>query len=77
MRNSRERNGKERILDAAEQLFAQRGLYGVSLRDITRAAGVDVVRGVGSRRVSSRVLTNGDRCDWPTVATTVKSTARR
>jgi len=42
VRNSRERNGKERILDAAEQLFAQRGLYGVSLRDITRAAGVDV-----------------------------------
>jgi AcrR family transcriptional regulator len=36
------RNGKERILDAAEQLFAQRGLYGVSLRDITQAAGVDV-----------------------------------
>jgi AcrR family transcriptional regulator len=36
------RNGKQRILDAAEQLFAQRGFYGVSLRDITRAAGVDV-----------------------------------
>ena len=36
------RNGKERILDAAEQLFAQRGFYGVPLRDITRAAGVDV-----------------------------------
>jgi len=36
------RNGKERILDAAEQLFAQRGFYGVSLRDITRSAGVDV-----------------------------------
>jgi AcrR family transcriptional regulator len=36
------RNGKERILDAAEQLFAQRGFYGVSLRDITQAAGVDV-----------------------------------
>jgi AcrR family transcriptional regulator len=42
VRNSRERNGKERILDAAEQLFAQRGFYGVSLRDITEAAGVDV-----------------------------------
>lgn len=42
MRNSRERNGKERILDAAEQLFARRGFYGVSLRDITQAAGVDV-----------------------------------
>jgi AcrR family transcriptional regulator len=39
---TRKRNGKERILDAAEQLFAQRGFYGVSLRDITRAAGVDV-----------------------------------
>jgi AcrR family transcriptional regulator len=36
------RNGKARILDAAEQLFAQRGFYGVSLRDITQAAGVDV-----------------------------------
>jgi AcrR family transcriptional regulator len=36
------RNGKERILDAAERLFAQRGYYGVSLRDITQAAGVDV-----------------------------------
>ena len=36
------RPGKERILDAAEQLFAQRGFYGVSLRDITQAAGVDV-----------------------------------
>ena len=36
------RNGKERILDAAEQRFAQRGFYGVSLRDITQAAGVDV-----------------------------------
>ena len=38
----RPRPGKERILDAAEQLFAQRGFYGVSLRDITQAAGVDV-----------------------------------
>jgi AcrR family transcriptional regulator len=36
------RNGKERILDAAEELFAQRGFYGVSLRDITQAARVDV-----------------------------------
>jgi AcrR family transcriptional regulator len=36
------RPGDERILDAAEQLFAQRGYHGVSLRDITRAAGVDV-----------------------------------
>ncbi len=37
-----DRPAKERILDAAEQLFAQRGFYGVSLRDITQAAGVDV-----------------------------------
>ena len=36
------RNGKERILDVAEELFAQRGFYGVSLRDITQAARVDV-----------------------------------
>ena len=41
-RNGRQRNGKERILDAAEQRFARHGFYGVSLRDITRAAGVDV-----------------------------------
>ena len=39
---SRPGKGKERILDAAEQLFAQRGFHGVSLRDITQAAGVDV-----------------------------------
>src|SRR5215469_17515037 len=42
VRSGKERNGKERILDAAEQLFSQRGFYGVSLRDITRTAGVDV-----------------------------------
>jgi AcrR family transcriptional regulator len=36
------RSGKERILDSAEQLFAQRGYHGVSLRDITHEAGVDV-----------------------------------
>lgn len=36
------RSGKERLLDAAEQLFAHRGFHGVSLRDITEAAGVDV-----------------------------------
>ena len=30
------------LLDAAEQLFAQRGFYGVSVRDITGAANVDV-----------------------------------
>ncbi len=33
---------KERILDAGEQLFARNGFYGVSVRDITKAAGVDV-----------------------------------
>jgi AcrR family transcriptional regulator len=33
---------KERILDAAERLFARRGFHGVSIRDITSAAGVDV-----------------------------------
>lgn len=34
--------GKERILDAAERLFARHGFYGVSVRDITEAAEVDV-----------------------------------
>ena len=33
---------KERILDAAERLFARHGFYGVSVRDITDAAQVDV-----------------------------------
>lgn len=32
---------KDRILDAAERLFAARGFYGVSLRDIARNANVD------------------------------------
>jgi AcrR family transcriptional regulator len=32
----------ERILDAAEQLFASRGFFGASLREITGAAGVDL-----------------------------------
>ena len=36
------RTGKERILDAAEHLFARHGFYGVSVRDITEAAQVDV-----------------------------------
>lgn len=36
------RPAKERILDAAESLFAHRGFHGVSVRDITNAAGVDV-----------------------------------
>jgi AcrR family transcriptional regulator len=34
--------GKDRILDAAERLFARHGFYGVSVRDITEAADVDV-----------------------------------
>jgi AcrR family transcriptional regulator len=33
---------RQRLLDAAERLFAQRGFHGVSIRDITGAAGVDV-----------------------------------
>ncbi len=33
---------KQRILDAAERLFAERGFDGVSLRDITAAAGVEL-----------------------------------
>jgi AcrR family transcriptional regulator len=36
------KSGKERILDAAERLFARHGFYGVSVRDITQAADVDV-----------------------------------
>jgi AcrR family transcriptional regulator len=38
----RSRPTRGRILDAAERLFAQRGFHGVSIRDITGAAGVDV-----------------------------------
>lgn len=33
---------RHRIIDAAEKLFAHRGFHGVSIREITRAAGVDV-----------------------------------
>lgn len=33
---------KDRILDAAEALFAKRGYYGVSVREITRQAGVQL-----------------------------------
>jgi len=36
------RPGKQRILDAAERLFAQGGFHGVSLREITQAARADV-----------------------------------
>jgi hypothetical protein len=31
---------RARILDSAERLFAERGFHGVSIRDITGAAGV-------------------------------------
>jgi AcrR family transcriptional regulator len=37
-----EKTKKERILESAERLFARRGFNGVSLREITREAGVDV-----------------------------------
>lgn len=33
---------KEKLMDAAEKLFAQRGFHGASVRDITGAAGVDL-----------------------------------
>jgi AcrR family transcriptional regulator len=33
---------RRRVLDAAEQLFAERGIEGVSIRDITHAAGVNL-----------------------------------
>lgn len=36
------RSSRERMLDAAEHLFARHGFDGVSVRDITTAAGVDV-----------------------------------
>jgi AcrR family transcriptional regulator len=39
---SRSQATRERILDAAEHLFAERGFHGVSVRDITGAAEVDV-----------------------------------
>ena len=41
-KNNDGRPAKERLLDAAERLFAQRGYHGVSIRDITEAAGADV-----------------------------------
>ena len=37
-----QRTTRDKILDAAERLFARRGFYGVSIRDITAAAGVDL-----------------------------------
>ena len=39
---SRSAATRERILDAAEKLFAERGYHGVSIRDVTGAAEVDV-----------------------------------
>jgi AcrR family transcriptional regulator len=36
------RTTKEKLMDAAEKLFARRGFHGSSLRDITGAAGVDL-----------------------------------
>jgi len=36
------RSTRERLLDAAERAFAAQGFHAVSIRDITRAAGVDV-----------------------------------
>ncbi len=36
------RTTKDKIMDAAEKLFAQKGFHGASLRDITSAAGVDL-----------------------------------
>lgn len=52
---SRRGSRPERILDVAEHLFAQRGFHGVSLRDITDAAGVDVAL-VGHHFGSKREL---------------------
>ena len=45
MRAPTQRRGeltRDKLLDTAEQLFARRGFDGVSIRDITSAAGVDV-----------------------------------
>jgi AcrR family transcriptional regulator len=36
------RTTKEKLMDAAEKLFARRGFHGASLRDITAQAGVDL-----------------------------------
>src|ERR1035438_4318422 len=36
------RTTKDKLMDAAEKLFARRGYHGTSLRDITGAVGVDV-----------------------------------
>jgi len=39
---TREKDTKERLLDAAEELFACNGYHGTSLRSVTRAAGANV-----------------------------------
>src|ERR1700685_551595 len=36
------RSTKDKLMDAAEKLFARRGFHGASLRDITGVAGVDL-----------------------------------
>lgn len=36
------RTTKDKLMDAAEKLFARRGFHGTSVRDITSAAGVDL-----------------------------------
>ena len=36
------RTTRDKLMDAAEKLFARRGFHGTSLRDITGAAGVDL-----------------------------------
>ncbi len=36
------RTTRDKLMDAAEKLFARRGFHGTSLRDITSAAGVDL-----------------------------------
>jgi AcrR family transcriptional regulator len=36
------RTTKDKLMDAAEKLFARRGFHGASVRDITAAAGVDL-----------------------------------
>jgi AcrR family transcriptional regulator len=36
------RTTKDKLMDAAERLFARKGFHGASLRDITAAAGVDL-----------------------------------
>jgi AcrR family transcriptional regulator len=41
-KNPRSQGTRERILDAAERLFAERGFHGCSIRDITGAAAVDL-----------------------------------